>query len=216
MRPPLGLSEVDYSALCLACRELPPPKSDYRINDYVENVLLTVLDFNLKTIIVERAQAYYLANCKDRVRSHQDLRGVLAEHPNTKDGNTAVSQLLWGYRYWNRIELLRRFLDYLESVGVTDQDTLRVWAQRTEFQEFQGRVKGMDFAIFKWLLMRQGVETIKPDLWVHRFITRVIGRGLKDAAAVDSLEAVSRDIGMKAYELDWRIWDYERSQPSPK
>ena len=110
---------------------------------------------------------------------------------------------------WNCCADLWRIL---EANNVTTQEQLKAWAERTKFADFQGKVKGMGFAIFNWLVMRQGVETIKPDVWVHRFIKETIGHSLSDQAAVAVLEQIAPRIGLKAYELDWRIWESQRSQ----
>jgi len=192
---------------------LPPAKGNYLINDYVENLLLTVLDFQMRTTTVEHAAGYYLKHRRDAIRTHQDLKQLLEKYSDTKEGNRQVAQYLWGYNLWSRVELLRRLLAYFETNGITTQDELKAWAAKTEFKDFQGKVKGMAFAIFKWLVMRLGVETIKPDLWVHRFTRGAIGRSVSDQTAVVVLEQAAKELGIKAYELDWRIWEYQRSQP---
>ena len=53
--------------------------------------------------------------------------------------------------------------------------------------------------------MRQGIETIKPDTWVHRFIEDTIGYQVNNEVVIKTLERVAREIGINAYELDWRI-----------
>lgn len=78
-------------------------------------------------------------------------------------------------------------------------------------RDMAGKVKGIGFGIYKWLVMRQGVETIKPDIWVHRFLKQAIGRDMSDVETVKILEAAAEQIGIKAYELDWRIWESQRN-----
>lgn len=206
----------EYAALLSKCLALPPAKGNYIINDYIENVLLTVLDFQMQTVAVERAASHYLKYRHDAIRTHQDLKKSIASHPDTKEGNLDLAQYLWGYNLWTRAEMLRRLLAYFETlpVPVTTQDQLRTWAYQTEFKDFKGKVKGMGYAIFKWLVMRQGVETIKPDVWVHRFVKEAIGRSVTDEVAVAMLEQIAKQIDRKAYELDWQIWEYQRSLPS--
>ena len=65
----------------------------------------------------------------------------------------------------------------------------------------------MAFAVYKWLVMRLGVETVKPDMWIKRWLLHVTGREFGDAEAVAVLERAAREIGRKANRLDWAIWD---------
>lgn len=208
------VSDAEFATIVAECRTLPPAAGNYLIHDYIENLLLTVLDFQMHTRAVERAAQHYLKHRRDAVRTHEDLQELLASYPDTKDGNIQVAQYLWGYNLWTRVELLRRLVAYFEENGVTTQDGLAEWAAQTDFKSFEGKVKGAGLAIFSWLVMRQGVETVKPDLWVHRFIRVSIGRTVSDRAAVSVLQKAASELGLRAYELDWRIWEHQRSLPS--
>ena len=206
-----NITNEEFDAIVVECRLLPQAQGNYLIDDYIENLLLTVLDFQLRTITVERSMRHYVEHRKENVRTHQDLIRLLAQYPDTREGNTRLARYLWGYNYWNRVELLRRLVSYFETCNVSTQDELRTWASETEFEQFVGKVKGTGFAIFKWLVMRLGVETIKPDLWVHRFIHKSIGRKVSDQTAVSLLERAAQNLGLRAYELDWRIWESQRN-----
>jgi hypothetical protein len=206
-----NITDAEFAVIVAECRALPPATGNYLIDDYIDNLFLTVLDFQLRTVTVERAMNHYKAHRKESIRTHQDLTQLLAQYSDTKEDNIRVAQYLWGYNYWNRVELLRRLVAYFEACGVSTQDELQKWAGQTDFEQFSGKIKGTGFAIYKWLVMRLGVETIKPDLWVHRFIQAAIGRKVSDVIAVSVLERAARDIGLRAYELDWRIWEYQRN-----
>ena len=58
--------------------------------------------------------------------------------------------------------------------------------------------------------MRQGVDTVKPDVHVRRFAEAALGRPLSDADIVEVVTLAARVLGIKAYELDWRIWEGSR------
>jgi len=64
----------------------------------------------------------------------------------------------------------------------------------------------MGYAIYQWLIMRQGIATIKPDVHIRRFIESILNRpNIADKELVTTLEKVAIELGLKAYELDWRI-----------
>ena len=206
------LAEPDLDRLVAACRRLPATQADFlHVDDLVTNLLLTVLDLQLQTATVERALAHYRAKRWDAVRSMQDLQALLDRFPDDQAGNTALAEHLWGYRLWTRAGLLRGLVQYFAARGVRSQADLAAWAASSEYErDFAGQVKGLGLAAYSSLVMRQGVETIKPDVHVLRFVATVLGRPLAPAEAVTALQEVARVLGLKAYELDWRIWEHQR------
>ena len=63
--------------------------------------------------------------------------------------------------------------------------------------------------------MRQGVDTVKPDVHVRRFVEAAVRRPLSDADVVDVVTRAARVLGIKAYELDWPIWEASRGGALP-
>ena len=65
--------------------------------------------------------------------------------------------------------------------------------------------------------MRQGVDTVKPNVHVRRFAETAVGRPLNDADVVEVVTRAARLLEIKAYEFDWRIWEASRggSLPDP-
>lgn len=201
-------SDLDFRRLVEECRNLPSAKGNYLVDDFMENLFRTVLDFQMRVTTVERAVDYYHEHVQMEIADFAALKNLLAKYPDTKPGNLQIAQYLWGYKHWTRVELLRRFVAYFEERDVTTQEKLKQWASEVQFdRDFKGKIKGAGIAIFQWLIMRQGVETVKPDMWVHRFIQDVLGFSVSDEMAIKLLESVAQEIELKAYELDWRIWE---------
>lgn len=205
-------TEAEYQSVLNACRSLPPPSGNYHVNDYVLNLVSTVLDYQMNATTLANAENHFKRNRLPIIRTRDDLARVLATYSNDREGNINAAIYLWGYKYGNRLQQLRELLAYFDSVGVTDQEGLRRWAMWSDFErDFKGRVKGLAFAVYKWLVMRQGVETIKPDIHVKNFLRRTTGRAFTDQEAVSILERVAKDLNRPANELDWSIWETERN-----
>jgi hypothetical protein len=209
------LTAHEHDMLVRRCRALPPAAQSYLVHDYVTNLMLTVLDFQLHTTTVERAHDHYQAHRSSEVGTFERLKALLDRFPDDPEGNTALAQHLWGYRYGKRVGYLRGLVAHFGAIGVTTQESLADWARTSDFdRDFKGRVPGLAYAVYKWLVMRQGVETIKPDVHVRRFVESALGRGVDDQTLVAALERVAAEIGLKAYELDWRIWESQRAARS--
>jgi hypothetical protein len=203
-------TEEEYNLVINACRNLPPAMGNYLIDNYIENLLLTVLDLQLHTTTVVRAMNYFNKNVHHEVNSHDQLKGLFVKFPDTEEGNVALASYLWGYRYGTRAARLRGLLVYFEGQGVTDQTKLVNWSKTAHIKDFEGKIKGLRYAAFQWLVIRQGKETIKPDSHVNRFVEKAVGHPLSDHTNVTILERAAKELNIKAYELDWRIWEQGR------
>ena len=55
--------------------------------------------------------------------------------------------------------------------------------------------------------MRQGVHTVKPDVHLRRFAEKAVGRPMSDQDVIEVMTRAARRLDIKAFELDWRIWE---------
>ena len=203
-----------YPKLLEACRALPPAHRDYLDEDYVRNLMRTVLDPRMQTAMVAKAIEHFNAQWQDRRPTLDDLEAILARFPDDHDGNVAMAQELWGYKHWTRAAMLRHLVEFFKSIGVTDEPSLRSWAQTASFaDDFEGRVEGLGPTSFQWLVMRQGLERLRPDGHLHRFVKSVLDHEVTAADLVSLLTAVADELKLKPYDLDWRIWENERWRP---
>ena len=164
------LSDVEFHAFVGRCRQLPAASGSYLENDYITNLFLTVLDFRMRGRVIVRAMDHFRNNRWDEIRTLDHLQSLLSHRPDDRRGNTDVALYLGGNRLWTRTTLLRKLAAYFRSIGVISQDALNQWARTSDYErDFKGKIPGMAFAIYKWLLMRQGVETVKPDVHLIAF-----------------------------------------------
>jgi hypothetical protein len=210
------ISQQDIEKLATAAGNLPPAASTYVEEDFVMNLLETVLDYMLQTEVVVKALEHFRAKRWNDVRNLDDLERLLEGFPDDQVGNTALAQHLWGYNLWTRAQQLRGLAGYFRIIGVVDQEQLRQWAHGSTFKaDFEGRVKGLGPAVYQWLVMRQGVDTVKPDVHVRRYAEAAVGRQLTDQDVIEVTTEAARRIGIKAFELDWRIWEASRGGALP-
>jgi hypothetical protein len=209
----MAISEHDIDLAVTAARSVPPADGNYHEADFVMNMLATVVDFQTHTTAVEKALNHFRINRWDEIRTIDDLQDRFARYPPDQAGNTALAQYLWGYNMWTRARMLRDLVAFFDAIGVRDQPALARWAARAEFRSsFEGRVRGLGPAVFQWLVMRQAVDTVKPDVHVRRFAEVAVGRSLNDNDVIAVVTGAAHRLGIKAYELDWAIWEHSRRQ----
>ena len=207
------LTPEQFQQLLIATANLPFIRQQRQPTSYLSDVLETVLNFQMQEPVVVKALLYFEHNIQHQhdIHTHEQLQGALNIYPDTEDGNKAAAQFFWGNKHWTRIELLRRFLPFLASIGVTDQASLHAWAKQADFdRDFKGRVKGMGIAVFHWLLLRCGVSTIKPDVWVINFGQRVLGKRIPEDRLVTAFNDIAPLIGESLETLDVTIWYFEK------
>ena len=207
------LTPEQFQQLLISTANLPFIRQQRQPTSYLSDVLETVLNFQMQEPVVVKALQYFEHNVQHPhdIQTHEQLQDALNIYPDTEDGNKAAAQFFWGNKHWTRIELLRRFLPFLASIGVTDQPSLHAWARQAEFErDFKGRVKGMGIAVFHWLLLRCGVSTIKPDVWVINFGQRVLGKRIPEDRLVTAFNDIAPLIGESLETLDVTIWYFEK------
>lgn len=206
------ISEEDIQKVASAAASIPPAEGTYIEDDYVTNLMATVLDYQMQTAAVEKAIAHFKAHRWHELRTIEDLEALFERYPTDQEGLTDLAVHLWGYRLWTRARQLRDLTEYFHRIGVVDQPSLKRWAERSKFErDFQARVKGLGIAVYHWLVMRQGVDTVKPDVHVRRFAERAVGRPLDDRDVVDVVTKAAHRLGMSAFELDWAVWEASRN-----
>jgi hypothetical protein len=211
----MAISEDDVERVAMAARSVAPAAGGYQEPDFVMNLLATVVDFQTHTTAVENALNHFRANRWNEIRTFADLNELFGRYSDNQTGNTALAQYLWGYSMWTRAHMLRDLVSFFDSIGVRDQATLVRWAAQAEFRRsFQGRVRGLGPAVFQGLVMRQAVDTVKPDVHVRRFAEAAVGRRLNDNDVIAVVTRAARRLRVKAYELDWALWEHGRRKPS--
>jgi len=217
----MSMTEEELEKLKKECLKLPVGEEDsFRSNDYVLTLLLTYLNFQMKVEAVDSAIDFYTENRRRKLRTHKALAELMATFPNTKRGNLKLANYLWNNSHWTRAKFLRKLVEYFEGMNVRNMRALTRWGRNTPFEEIKGRVKteehSIGYAIFKWIQIRLGVDTVKPDVHVKNFVKNCIGREPRNEEAVEAIERIARKMGIPASRLDFAIWRYQRDRSLTK
>ncbi len=204
------LTDDELDLLEARCREIPLTPNEHVAEDFVTELFDTVLDYQNRAKTVRKANAHFRSEHGEEVRSLDDLTDLLERTPD----DTELAASLWGNLHWRRARELRGLVAYLRERSVTDLATLRRWAAGSTQDDFVGHIKGLGPAVYRSLVMRLGVDTIKPDVHVLRFVSSGIGRRVSQDEAVASLEIVARRLGTSARTLDGSIWTFQARGPT--
>jgi hypothetical protein len=209
----IPLSPEQFQQLMIATANLPFLHLKGHEADYINQVLETPINFQMRVEVVIKALNHFRQNVQVQhgIHTFHELKQALARFPDTELGNKECANWLFGNNHWTRVELLRRFMAFLDRNKLTDLNTLTVWAQQVNFErDFKDQVKGMGLAVFNWLLLRLGVQIIKPDVWVLNFGERVLGKPIQDERLLNALMEIAPLIGESPIDIDRTLWHHER------
>ncbi|MCK4819176.1 hypothetical protein KA005_25615, partial [bacterium] len=188
---------------------------DYRIHDYVTNLLNTVLDFQSHPDTISAAIEHY--EDQHGYRTHKKLQEIIDRFPNTKRGNLQLAHSLWGNNHWSRAKFLRKILYEFEQRGIKGQQSLKSWISKADFEtdikgQFKTKEHSIGIALFHWLCLKLGIDTVKPDVHIVKFVSDSIGRNVSQKEALDLLIIVAEQTNRKAALVDAAIWHYQRDK----
>ena len=210
------LSDRELDALEKAAASIPLSSFEFVADDYVLALFDTVLDYQNQAAAIRKAEDHYRAQHYQEIRTLDDLEAVLDRFPEDREGNDELAQYLWGNHHWRRAQELRGLVRYFRERNVTTLRQLRTWATKSQQEDFVGHIKGLGPAVYRSLAMRMGVDTVKPDVHVLRFVSAAIGRTATQAEAVEGLTEAAARLGLPARDLDWSVLGYQKSLARPR
>jgi len=210
------LSDRELDALEHAASSIPLSSFEFVADDYVLALFDTVLDYQNQAAAIQKAEDHYRVQHYREIRTLDDLEAVLERFPEDREGNDELAQYLWGNHHWRRAQELRGLVRYFRERNVTTLRQLRTWATKSQQEDFVGHIKGLGPAVYRSLAMRMGVDTVKPDVHVLRFVSAAIGRTATQAEAVEGLTEAAARLGLPARDLDWSVLGYQKSLARPR
>jgi hypothetical protein len=210
------LSDRELDALEHAASSIPLSSFEFVADDYVLALFDTVLDYQNQAAAIQKAEEHYREQHDREIRTLDDLEAVLDRFPEDREGNDELAQYLWGNHHWRRAQELRGLVRYFRERNVTTLRQLRTWATKSQQEDFVGHIKGLGPAVYRSLAMRMGVDTVKPDVHVLRFVSAAIGRTATQAEAVEGLTEAAARLGLPARDLDWSVLGYQKSLARPR
>jgi len=210
------LSDRELDALEHAASSIPLSSFEFVADDYVLALFDTVLDYQNQAAAIQKAEEHYREQHDRQIRTLDDLEAVLDRFPEDREGNDELAQYLWGNHHWRRAQELRGLVRYFRERNVTTLRQLRTWATKSQQEDFVGHIKGLGPAVYRSLAMRMGVDTVKPDVHVLRFVSAAIGRTATQAEAVEGLTEAAARLGLPARDLDWSVLGYQKSLARPR
>jgi hypothetical protein len=139
----------------------------------------------------------YHANHYDEIEDGRDLEEPSTVFPADRDRQRRACPVPMGQPPLAGAGELRGLAAYFRERNATTLRRLRTWASGRSKEDFVGHIKGLGPAVYRSLVMRMGVDTVKPDASTCcEFVSGAVGRQVSEDEAVTSLEEVARQLGI--------------------
>jgi hypothetical protein len=172
------------------------------------NVLDCVLSLNRRYDGFALPRVQRFAERYPTLSTLQGLRDLIARYRSPREfGRQELS-----YDDAARMDTLLRVTEYLlvvqrEQSGRSERHRLTKWATSVRVSDYQKvGVRGFGLSGFQYLRMLFGAQTTKPDVHIQRFVSRVLGRKVRDVDALRLLEQAAALASVRLREADYAIW----------
>ena len=165
--------------------------------------------------VVYSARRNYVTHVKPKVREFLETEGSKSIRALAETGTNTVS----GRRAQGMRDVAAGLLRFGSDAGVEDDDELCLrWAHQAdvglayELDPYLGNVNGIGLALFHYLRMRCGADTLKPDVRVGTALKDGLGFPLKagSSRAVFAMGlGAAAECGIRPIVLDQLLWDSE-------
>jgi hypothetical protein len=90
----------------------------------------------------------------------------------------------------------------------SETSRLTAWATAAKPSDYDALgIRGFGLSGFQYLRILFGVQTVKPDRHICRFVSKAVGRTVQDVQALSLLEAAGRHLEWQLSALDFAIWE---------
>jgi hypothetical protein len=179
------------------------------------NPILIILDVLLSKnrnydVIKKNNLDYFEKNYGKIINSLQQVVDLVDEN-----GLKALGTLI-NSTYESRIEEIyntcKAFLEFKYEKGVMDDlEAMKIWANNAKKGDFIWNIKGIGPAVFQYLQMLLGIDTVKPDVHIMNFLYKVTERKFKEFESIKGFKEIAEYMGIRVADLDYSVWNYQRS-----
>jgi hypothetical protein len=154
------------------------------------------------------------------ITSLRNLRELIASYPTPLD----FSIVELDYQDVRRAATLVGVIDFLirEQIrfgGASESECLLQWAKSVTPSDYLTvRVPGFGLSGFQYLRILLGVQTLKPDIYIQRFVSSAVGWKVDDVEALMLSEEAGQRLGWPLADLDYAVWEggARGSTPAPE
>lgn len=122
---------------------------------------------------------------------------------------------IWNYNHPQRVEILNNLVNNLieyANIKPTDETEielrkLRDWASSLNVYNFKTfNVAGIGIATYQYIRMMLGVKTVKPDVYIKRYVQSVLNKKLNEKDLIDIFEKSCNSANIDVAQADHSLW----------
>ncbi len=165
------------------------------------------LNRNYHSFVLPRLEDFAAKHLE--TRTVHELADLIASFPTP---HTFMQQEL-NYNYEELAYTLQSVVEFVCKIvenepKVSEEVALKNWAIQAKPEEYQTlNIRRFGIAGFQYLRMLLRADTVKPDVHVRRYVSKIIDRNVSDNELILLLEASSKQANHSVRAVDRYIWD---------
>lgn len=207
----VNIAEADVAVVARyleqVAHEIPKTVAPVSVRFPAVLVIDCVLSLNRKYDTFVKPRLNTFVERHPEIQRVTDLAKLIESYPTS---HAFVQQEL-NYNHEDRARILHEVVMFLctivqQTPTIPEEKALKQWVVQARSQTHRLNIKGFGVAGFQYLCMLFGADTTKPDIYIIRFVSKLLNRNVSDLEARDLLEAASERVGLSVRDVDSYIW----------
>lgn len=211
-----SLTPEPFERLLTALLELPPQQLPHECGDGAAQLVLEVMDTALHTPPAwsQRMAAvrYFCQHARHRLglESLRNLQALLAQYPQSEEGDGEVDRLLWNVQTRAHVRALRVLVWFMAAYDITELVQWHAWMGTPGFEE--ALRESLDtLGAVAVVLLWQAKSGRTDHAWVLRFARRALGHSVSEGPAMLAFRDAAEAMGVPQRVLARQVAHWERA-----
>lgn len=206
-------TQDDYEKLTEAVSKIKLIEDKNDTTGNYKNAVLICMDAVLS--INRKYYRFVVPRIKKFQEDHPKINTLFKLQELVNNSSIEDFSKMWNYNHPQRIEILSNLVDRLivcanlKEFDSTEKelDKLRIWASKVNLYDYDTfNVPGIGIATYQYIRMMLGAKTVKPDVYIKRYIYSVLGKKINEKDMVDIFEKACNSNNIDVSQADHSLW----------
>lgn len=206
-------TQKDYEKLIEAVSQIKLLEGKNNAMGNYKNAALICIDAVLS--INRKYYSFVVPRIKRIQESYPEINSLTKLQELIKQSSIEGFSKIWNYNHPQRIKTLSNLVDRLiyccDIKGYdntkTELEKLQMWAKMVKVYDYDTfNVQGIGIATYQYIRMMLGAKTVKPDVYIKRYINSVLNKKLNEKDLIDIFERACHSNNIDVSQADHSLW----------
>lgn len=206
-------TQNDYEKLTEAVSKIKLLEDKNNAMGSYKNAALICIDAVLS--INRKYYSFVVPRIKIIQENYHEINSLTKLQELIKRSSIEEFSKIWNYNHPQRIKTLSNLVDRLIACAdikeydstKTELEKLQMWAKTVNAYDYDTfNVQGIGIATYQYIRMMLGAKTVKPDVYIKRYISSVLNKNLNEKDIIDIFEKACHSKNIDVSQADHSLW----------